>query len=101
MKYLWAALLGLVLSACSSDSVYSGPFNRAAPLPAYPGATDVSYTEDGDRSASWLQVTGGDELFPEGARTSPLGLHVVDYNLTLGDLTELVRVQSAAWLARR
>ena len=48
MKYFWAGLLGLVLSACSSDPVYSGPFNRAAPLPAYPGATDVSYAENGD-----------------------------------------------------
>lgn len=57
MKYLWAALLGLVLSACSSDSVYSGPFNRAAPLPAYPGATDVSYTEDGDDTRVTFFVT--------------------------------------------
>ncbi|MER5627026.1 DUF3089 domain-containing protein [Streptosporangium sp. NPDC002544] len=54
---------------------------------------------DGSGTASWLQVTGGAALFPSGSSTSELGLHVVDYNVALGDLTQLAAQQSQHWTA--
>lgn len=56
---------------------------------------------DASGTASWLQVTGGASLFPAESSTSGLGLHVVDYNVALGDLTELAGLQSAQWTAQQ
>lgn len=56
---------------------------------------------DAAGTASWLQVDGGSSLFPADSSTSALGLHVVDYNVALGDLVELAGLQSAQWTADR
>jgi hypothetical protein len=69
----------------------------AAGFEEYQGALYGRCTyQDG---ASWLQITGDTGLFPSSTQTSGLGLHVVDYNIDLGDLTALVARQAAAWLA--
>ena len=63
----------------------------------YQGALDGQCTyQDG---VSWLQITGDTGLFPSSSQTSGIGLHVVDYNIDLGDLTALVARQASAWLA--
>lgn len=56
------------------------------------------YAPGAGGSSSWLHITGGDFL-PASASTSPLGLHVADYNLTLGNLKALLTAQSTAWKA--
>jgi hypothetical protein len=58
-----------------------------------------SFTQDSSGNSTWLQVTGGDALFPSSTKTSTVGLHVVDYNVALGDLVNLVSAQSTAWIA--
>ena len=82
--------LSLVLLGFTLPSVSAG-------FEEYQGSLDgqCSY-QDG---SSWLQVTGDTGLFPSSAQTSSLGLHVVDYNVDLGDLTALVAKQATAWLA--
>lgn len=59
------------------------------------------YDEETGGNSSWLQIDGGTDILPASASSSPLGLHVVDYNLALGDLTNLLAAQSAAWKAHR
>jgi pimeloyl-ACP methyl ester carboxylesterase len=54
--------------------------------------------DDSSGNASWLQVTGQTDLFPPLGSSSGLGLHVVDYNVALGDLVALAAAQSNAWL---
>ena len=50
-------------------------------------------------TASWLQVRGGDgEVGAVGAGAG-MGLHVKDFNLSLGDLVSLVGAQSGEWLS--
>lgn len=56
------------------------------------------FHEEATGNWSWLQITG-DGLFPPLTETSPLGLHVLDVSLTLGNLTALVAAQSTAWRA--
>ncbi len=56
---------------------------------------------DAAGTASWLQVSGGSALFPADSSTSGLGLHVVDYNIALGDLVQLAALQSQQWAAAR
>ncbi|GAA3439819.1 DUF3089 domain-containing protein [Kutzneria kofuensis] len=55
-------------------------------------------TLDGRSTVSWLDVTGGDNLvgLPQ---PNFYGLHAVDFNLTAGDLKELIGRQAAAWSA--
>jgi hypothetical protein len=69
----------------------------------YPDALtgQCQFRQDSAGNASWLQITGGDTLFPASSHTSGLGLHVVDYNVALGDLVELAGRQSQTWLAAR
>jgi hypothetical protein len=55
--------------------------------------------EDPGGNSSWLQISGGHDTLPASASTSSLGLHVVDYNLAMGDLRSLLAAQTAAWLA--
>jgi len=82
--------LSLVLLGFTLPSVSTG-------FEEYQGSVDGRRTyQDG---SSWLQVTGDTGLFPSSAQTSSLGLHVVDYNVDLGDLTALVAKQATAWLA--
>jgi hypothetical protein len=54
--------------------------------------------DDSSGNASWLQVTGQTDLFPAPGSSSGLGLHVVDFNVALGDLVALAAAQSNAWL---
>jgi hypothetical protein len=54
--------------------------------------------DDSSGNASWL--TGQTDLFPPSGSSSGLGLHVVDYNVALGDLVALAAAQSNAWLLR-
>ena len=56
---------------------------------------------DASGNASWLQITGGAALLPASSQVSPLGLHVVDYNIDQGDLFALLAAQSSAWLAAK
>jgi hypothetical protein len=86
-----------------------GPLTRAeaGPLPtvptrwlAAPGLYTARCSSAG--GAHVLMVTSGpgaNQLTPEPDPT--WGLHLVDANLPLGNLTALVRRQAAAWLARR
>jgi hypothetical protein len=62
------------------------------------GRCTVTRDSDGN-TTSWLQVSGGNALFPTSTRTSGLGLHVLDYNVALGDLVGLATQQSRSWLA--
>jgi hypothetical protein len=82
--------LALVLLGFTLPTVSAG-------FEEYQGALDGQCTyQDG---VSWLQISGDTGLFPSSSQTSGLGLHVVDYNVDLGDLTALVAQQAAAWLA--
>lgn len=54
---------------------------------------------DSAGTASWLQVSGNAALFPSG--NTGLGLHVIDYNVALGDLVQLATLQSQRWTATR
>jgi hypothetical protein len=69
----------------------------------YPDALtgECRFRQDSAGNASWLQITGGDTLFPASSHTSALGLHVVDYNVALGDLVQLAGRQAQTWLAAR
>jgi hypothetical protein len=60
-----------------------------------------TFQQDATGNASWLQITGGDALLPAGSQTSPLGLHVMDYNVDQGDLLGLLAAQSSTWLAAK
>ena len=56
--------------------------------------------------ATWLQVsapiTPGDTRSVVGQTLGPTwGLHLVDVNIALGDLVDLARTESAAYVARR
>ncbi|MET8977893.1 DUF3089 domain-containing protein [Streptomyces sp. NPDC004539] len=55
---------------------------------------------DGGVRVDWLQVEGDLSLFAADSRTHALGLHVVDVNVALGDLTALAGAQSAEWRGR-
>jgi Protein of unknown function (DUF3089) len=54
-----------------------------------------------ESNTSWLQVDGGQNMFPASTGTSALGLHVFDYNIALGTLRDLLSAQAAAWLQQR
>lgn len=88
--------LSVVLSGFALENRPAGFVRREATL------TGQCRTQtDAAGTASWLQVDGGGSLFPAGSSTSALGLHVVDYNVALGDLVELAGLQSAQWTADR
>jgi hypothetical protein len=53
---------------------------------------------DGASTVSWLDITGGDNLIG-AAQPNFDGLHAVDFNLTDGDLSELIGRQATAWTA--
>jgi hypothetical protein len=55
------------------------------------------YQEDWTGNWSWLNVSGDVGLFPPLVEYSQFGLHNVDVNLALGNLTALVAAQSQAW----
>jgi hypothetical protein len=56
------------------------------------------FREDASGTASWLQIRGGDDVIgPPSSGGLGLGLHVMDYNLALGDLVDVVGQQAAAW----
>lgn len=76
------------------------PPDLPAGFAAYPGlitARCASATDEAG-TADWLQVDGPDDVLGS-PKSSVGGLHVLDYNVTLGDITELVAEQSAAWTA--
>jgi hypothetical protein len=51
---------------------------------------------DSNGTVSWLDITGGDNLVgPQ--QPNFYGLHAVDFNLTAGDLRELIARQAQAW----
>ena len=54
--------------------------------------------QDSAGTVSWLDITGGDQLIG-GPQNNFYGLHALDFNLTGGDLSELVAHQTAAWTA--
>jgi len=54
--------------------------------------------DDSSGNATWLQITGRTDLFPAPGSSSGLGLHVVDYNVDLGNLVALAGAQSTAWV---
>jgi hypothetical protein len=88
--------LSVVLSGFALENRPAGFVRREATL------TGQCRTQtDAAGTASWLQVDGGAALFPAGSSPSTLGLHVVDYNVALGDLVELAGLQSAQWTADR
>lgn len=88
--------LSLVLSGFALENRPAGFVHREATLTG-----QCRVQADSAGTASWLQVDGGGSLFPAGSSTSALGLHVVDYNVALGDLVELAGLQSAQWTADR
>jgi len=49
-------------------------------------------------NASWLQVRGGDAEVGAVAAGAGMGLHVKDFNLSLGDLGLLLGAQSREWV---
>lgn len=53
---------------------------------------------DSNGSVSWLDITGGDNLVGP-PQANFYGLHAVDFNLTDGDLKELIARQATAWTA--
>jgi hypothetical protein len=53
---------------------------------------------DGQNTVSWLDVTGGDNLVGP-PQANFYGLHALDFNLTAGDLKELIGRQATAWTA--
>ncbi|MGH3770182.1 MAG: DUF3089 domain-containing protein [Pseudonocardiaceae bacterium] len=76
------------------------PPDLPAGFAAYPGliTTRCASARDDAGTADWLQVDRPDEVLgrPESGR---LGLHILDYNVALGNITTLVAEQSAAWIA--
>lgn len=52
----------------------------------------------GGGNASWLQVRGGDAVVGSAGTGAGMGLHVKDFNLSLGDMVTLVRAQTREWL---
>jgi Protein of unknown function (DUF3089) len=54
--------------------------------------------QDSAGTVSWLDITGGDQLIG-GPQSNFYGLHALDFNLTDGDIGELVAHQTAAWTA--
>jgi hypothetical protein len=69
---------------------------------SYPGLVTArcASSTDAAGTADWLQVEGPDDVV--GApKSGGIGLHVLDWTVELGDLTELARRQSAAWVAGR
>jgi hypothetical protein len=48
-------------------------------------------------NATWFQVDNSAALFPRQAISS-LGLHTVDFNVTQGDLVELISAQTFLWV---
>jgi hypothetical protein len=86
--------LGLVMLGFTPPDYPTGFAHYPATLTG-----QCSFKQDSSGNSTWLQVTGGDALFPASTKTSALGLHVVDYNVALGDLGNLVAAQSTAWLA--
>ncbi|MEW1717968.1 DUF3089 domain-containing protein [Streptomyces sp. NPDC093109] len=67
----------------------------------YPDAIqgECTHATDSSGSADWLQIGGDLSHFPESAPTSLAGLHVVDFNVALGDLVDLTTAQARDWLA--
>ncbi|WP_416974510.1 DUF3089 domain-containing protein [Streptomyces sp. 4F14] len=63
---------------------------------AVTGACESAVDPAGVR-VDWLQVEGDLSLFAADSRTNALGLHVVDVNVALGDLTALAGAQIAEW----
>jgi len=53
---------------------------------------------DGRTTVSWLDITGGDNLVGP-PQSNFYGLHALDFNLTAGDLNELIGRQATAWTA--
>ncbi|MEV6609639.1 DUF3089 domain-containing protein [Kutzneria sp. NPDC051319] len=53
---------------------------------------------DGQSTVSWLDIQGGDNLIGP-TQANFYGLHALDFNLTAGDLKELVARQATAWTA--
>ena len=53
---------------------------------------------DGQSTVSWLDITGGDNLVGP-VQANFYGLHALDFNLTAGDLKELIGRQATAWTA--
>lgn len=51
---------------------------------------------DSNGTVSWLDITGGDNLIGP-AQPHFYGLHALDFNVTAGDLTELIARQARAW----
>lgn len=88
--------LALVLGGYSL-STYPTGFAR------YPGdlSGQCRLVQDAGGTASWLQVTGGQGILAAPSGNSAFGLHVVDYNLALGDLQRVLAAQTSAWLAAR
>lgn len=58
-----------------------------------------SFATDSTGNSTWLEISGDDGLFPSSAQSSALGLHVVDYNVALGDLVQLAGRQSVEWIS--
>ncbi|MET7338754.1 DUF3089 domain-containing protein [Nonomuraea sp. NPDC005650] len=88
--------LSVVLSGFTLQNAPTGFVRLADTLT---GQCRVQADEAG--TASWLQVSGGGSVFPSSSSTSGLGLHVVDYNVALGDLVQLAALQSLRWKATR
>ncbi|MAG41358.1 MAG: hypothetical protein CL951_05580 [Erythrobacteraceae bacterium] len=44
-------------------------------------------------------ITG--DIYSNGRRNPDMGLHLIDINLVMGNLLDLARSQSEAWLARQ
>jgi hypothetical protein len=88
--------LSVVLSGFTLENRPAGFVRREATLTG-----QCRVQTDAAGTASWLQVEGGSSLFPAGSSTSALGLHVIDYNVALGDLVELAGLQATQWTADR
>lgn len=76
------------------------PPDLPAGFAAYPGLVTArcASARDETGTSDWLQVDGPDEVLGR-PQSGGLGLHVLDYNVTLGDIAALVAEQSAAWTA--
>lgn len=75
--------------------------NRPTGFTRYPGALtgQCRVQADAAGTASWMQVAGGGAILPPG--DGGLGLHVLDYNVALGDLVRLAAAQTLSWTATR
>ncbi|AXG82151.1 DUF3089 domain-containing protein [Streptomyces paludis] len=60
---------------------------------------ECRHATDASGSADWLQISGDLSHFPDSAPTGLAGLHVVDFNVALGDLVALTTAQAHGWLA--